>query len=63
MMKKKRQTTCESCVHFEYDEEYEEYGCMINLDEDDMVRFVESSTFCCPYYQYDDEYKVVRHQM
>jgi hypothetical protein len=27
-------TLCESCVYFDYDEEYEENVCTINLDED-----------------------------
>ena len=73
---KSRSTNCESCVNYVYDEEYgyyiceanldEEYGyyiCEANLDEDDMMRFLTSQTFSCPYYQLDDEYRVVRHQM
>ena len=27
-------TECESCWHYDYDEEYEEYYCMMDLDED-----------------------------
>ena len=34
------QTNCESCMNYEYDEEYDYYVCMKNLDEDEMYRFV-----------------------
>lgn len=60
---KNRGTNCESCVNYVYDEDYEYYVCEANLDEDDMMRFLTSQTFSCPYYQLDDEYRVVRHQM
>ena len=35
----------------------------MNLDEDDMVRFLTGTFDNCPYYQLDDEYQIVRHQM
>lgn len=54
---------CDSCVNYVYDEEYEEYNCEVNLDEDDMVRFMSSQYESCPYYRLDDEYAVVRKQM
>lgn len=54
---------CDSCVNYVYDEEYEEYNCEVNLDEDDMVRFLSSRYASCPYYRLDDEYGVVRKQM
>ena len=34
-----------------------------NLDEDDMVRFLQGNTAECPFYQSNDEYKIVRKQM
>ena len=37
---KRRITNCESCMNYEYDEEYEYYVCSKNLDEDEMYRFV-----------------------
>ena len=46
-----------------YDEEDEEYYCSVNMDEDDMARFMQSSYKECPYFRNGDEYKVVRHQM
>lgn len=58
--KKERQSCCESCAYFMYDDEYE---CYVNLDEDEMSRFMSDSFFNCPYYKYGDEYSVVRKQM
>ena len=34
-----------------------------NLDEDEMYRFLSGSSRSCPYFQMDDEYKVVRKQI
>ena len=46
-----------------YDEEMEEYVCDVDMDEDDYARLLTSEYRECPYYQRNDEYKVVRHQM
>ncbi len=54
---------CEYCNNFVYDDEDEVYVCDMDLDEDDMVRFLTGNTGACPYYQNGDEYLVVRHQM
>ncbi len=54
---------CESCNNFVYDEEYDYYVCEADLDEDEMERFITRSFQNCPYYQYYDEYKIVRKQM
>ena len=56
-------TNCDFCAYNEYDEDYEAYYCSVNMDEDDMARFMQSSYKECPYYRSGDEYKVVRHQM
>lgn len=60
---KQESGSCESCVNYVYDEEYEYYECLVNLDEDDMYRFLAGSVSSCPYYKRDDEYAVVRKQM
>lgn len=57
------QMSCEYCNNLIYDEETEEYVCDVNMDEDDYARFISSSHKVCPYFQNNDEYKVVRHQM
>ena len=63
MKQKKTVSNCESCMNYEYDEEYEYYVCTKNLDEDEMYRFVKGEFRDCPYYQFGDEYRIVRKQM
>ena len=60
--KKKTETSCDFCNNLVYDE-IESYVCDVNMDEDDYARFLSSSRTYCPYYQSNDEYKIVRHQM
>ena len=55
-------SNCELCVNYIYDEEYECYCCLVNLDEDEMYRFLSGTQRECPYYRLDDEYAVVRKQ-
>lgn len=50
-------------MYYEYDEDYECYVCQMDLDEDEMYRFLTNTNENCPYYKYGDEYAVVRHQM
>ncbi|MGN0448732.1 MAG: DUF6472 family protein [Acutalibacteraceae bacterium] len=52
---------CDSCAYNDYDEEYEEYYCSINMDEDEIEKYLSGSTDCHYYTPYD-EYKVVRKQ-
>ena len=42
---------------------FEGYVCDVDMDEDDYARLLSSSYKQCPYYQSNDEYKIVRHQM
>jgi hypothetical protein len=58
----KNQTNCESCLYYVYDEDYDCYICQINLDEDDMNRFLSNSVMSCPHFSFNDEYKIVRKQ-
>ena len=57
------QTNCESCVNYVYDEESDCYCCEVDLDEDEMYRFVRGEFRDCPYYQFGEEYQIVRKQM
>lgn len=54
---------CDYCAHFWIDEEDGQGECMVNLDEDDLARLMRRDYESCPYFQMDDEYKVVRKQM
>lgn len=56
-------SNCECCINYVYDEDYECYECLVNLDEDEMGKFLTSSFDNCPYFRLDDEYGVVRKQM
>ncbi|MDD3186305.1 MAG: DUF6472 family protein [Anaerostipes sp.] len=56
-------TNCDTCSNYMFDDEYGGYVCDINLDEDEMMRFMTQSDYTCPYYQLEDEYKIVRKQM
>lgn len=59
----KGNANCESCNNYVYDEEFDYYVCQANLDEDEMEQFLKKSFRNCPYYQYQDEYKIVRKQI
>lgn len=54
---------CETCAFYVYDDEYQEYYCDMDIDEDDWGRLVAGYYRSCPFYRDGDEYKVVRHQM
>jgi len=56
-------TNCETCGNYVYDDELETYCCDVNLDEDEMGRFLSGHFNDCPYYQSNDEYEIVRHQI
>lgn len=62
-MKMDQKSSCEHCIHYDYNEEYDCYECEINLDEDEMIRFLSNSFQSCPHFKFGDEYTVVRKQM
>ncbi len=53
---------CESCVFYSYDEDYDDYICEMDLDEDEMVRFLSNQSSQCPYWRPGDEYLTARKQ-
>ncbi len=55
-------TNCESCVFYDYDEYLDAYICTVNLDEDELERFVLGTAQNCPNYRFYDEYKSVQKQ-
>ena len=54
--------TCEYCNNYIYDEEYEEYICDVNMDEDDYARYISDHRSACPLYQSNNEYEIVKKQ-
>jgi hypothetical protein len=63
MKKAGKAVSCEYCGNYEYDEDDELWYCSVDLDEDEMESFLRGQDFSCPYYQSNDEYSIVRHQM
>ena len=53
---------CEECVHYDYDDEIEAYYCTMDLDEDEMERFLRSANNACPFYRRGDDYRTARRQ-
>ena len=45
---KNRKTSCECCGNYVYDEENDYYICEVNLDEDEMGRFLRGTVNACP---------------
>ena len=58
----KNKTCCECCSNYIYDEYNDCYVCDVNLDEDEMYRFITGKFNNCPYFQNADEYAIVRKQ-
>ena len=55
-------SNCETCTNYVYDEDCDAYVCLVNMDEDDFMRYVISGQSKCPFYRLDDEYAIVRKQ-
>ena len=53
-------TNCEACAYYSYDEDYECYICEMDLDEDEMERFLRLGTAACPFYRPGDDYRTTR---
>ncbi len=54
--------SCEFCSNYVYDEEYDEYACVVSMDEDDLARLMQFRQAECPYFSYGDEYRIARKQ-
>ncbi len=55
-------SSCEFCAYYNYNEYYDDYECSVNLDEDDLARFMSGSDTSCPYFRFSDDYKIVEKQ-
>ena len=60
---KSKITSCDTCIYYVYDEEYDYYTCSMNLDEDEMYNFIKNNVTSCSYYKPGDEYTIVRKQI
>lgn len=54
--------SCEMCVYYAWDEDWECYVCDADMDMDDAERMIHGSNNGCPYFRLDDEYGIVRKQ-
>lgn len=61
-MPKKIKDICESCANYIYDEYCNQHYCDVQLDEDEMQRFLTGGIYNCRYFDFYDEYTVVRKQ-
>ncbi len=57
-----RATDCERCWNYNFNEESGCFECRMDLDEDEMGRFMTGTVWQCPYFRFNDEYEVVRKQ-
>lgn len=53
---------CEECAYYDYDDEEEYYYCTLDLDQDEMERFLRGNTAGCPYYRFCPDYYLTRKQ-
>ena len=58
----KIEASCENCYNYVYDEEFEDYCCIVNADMDDYARMLTGKEVC-PFFRYDNEYKTVNKQI
>lgn len=58
----RKAANCEYCMNYGYEEEYGYYICEMDLDEDEMVKFMTNTFQECPYFRYGDEYQIVKKQ-
>ena len=49
-------------MNYAYDEEYEDYACIIDMDEDELLRIYSDKRRGCPYFRMGDDYTIVRKQ-
>lgn len=55
-------TNCDECAFYVYNDDFECYQCEINMDEDEIYRFMSASDYACPYFRAEDDYFLARKQ-
>ena len=53
---------CENSWYYDYDEEYDAYFCLQEIDEDLWARLTQNPNARCPYFKKGDEYTVAHMQ-
>lgn len=49
-------------MNYAYDEEYDSYECVIDMDEDELYSVISNKRRGCPYFRMGDDYTIVRKQ-
>lgn len=57
-----RSTPCETCAYYDVIDEYGDYGCIVDIDEDEAYQELSNPRSRCRYYKFYDEYKSVQKQ-
>lgn len=55
--------SCDTCLNYEYDEEFDSYTCVMDLDEDEYASLFTGEKRVCPFYRFGDEYLIVHKQI
>ena len=53
---------CEDCLYYDFDDESDSFVCEMDLDEDEMARFLSAQVNACPFYRRGDDYSTARKQ-
>ena len=53
---------CETCSFYEYDDEFDEFYCRVDLDQDEAERFLRGTERSCPYFSFNEEYRLAGKQ-
>ena len=56
------ESCCDMCMNYAYDEEYDCYMCVIDMDEDEVYSSYSQKRRSCPYFRMGDDYTIVRKQ-
>lgn len=54
---------CENCLYGDYDDETDSIECTFSIDEDDYRRWLVQKPETCPFFRYNNEYKIVNRQI
>lgn len=49
-------------MNFEYNNEIEDYECIINMDEDEYQQFLNNTYYRCPYFRMGNDYTILKKQ-
>ena len=55
-------SNCEECVYGDYDSELDALVCNMDLDEDEMERFLRGDSRNCPFYRRGTDYTTAAKQ-